>query len=28
MNFEIADDQVDDLSAYMLILRHPRPGRR
>lgn len=28
MNFEVADDQVDDLSAFMLTLRQPPPRRR
>lgn len=28
MNFEIADDQVDALAAYMLTLRQPPPHRR
>ncbi|MFW2854006.1 c-type cytochrome [Sphingomonas sp. TX0543] len=28
MNFEVADDQVDDLSAYMLTLRPPPTRRR
>ena len=28
MNFEVADDQVDDLSAYMLTLRQSPPRRR
>jgi len=28
MNFEIADDQVDALAAYMLTLRQPRARRR
>ncbi len=28
MNFEIADDQVDALAAYMLTLRDSRPRRR
>lgn len=27
MNFEIADDQVDDLTAYMMTLRQPAAGQ-